>query len=228
MKFLAATAILGVLAGGSAMATEYSVGIANLGSGVFGGGTAIKLYATTGKSITLVQTYVLHQKDFTGNLASPLTLALNPARDFVYVAYTGLGQPNIVGFKITATGLDLEWEKELNTGDASLQGTTLSAGPGYVIGNTNPIPGELLLRVVDQAGAEVLNDVEDGFGGVWLISGQVDATHTFYYSCRNSTPSPPATSVSVYEFKAGVDVSAPSTKPVASTKDAAYVQSVCD
>jgi hypothetical protein len=229
MKLFTTTALLGILAGGSAMATEYSVGIANVGSGVFGGGTAIELYATTDSSIKLVQTYVLHQKDFTGNLASPLILALNPARDFVYVAYTGLSQPNVVGFKITPTGLDLQWEKEFATGDSSLQGATLAAGPGYVIENTYPAPGVgIWVHVLDEAGAEVLSDYDDDGGGVWLISGQVDATKTFYYSCRNTASSPPATLVSVYAFKAGEDVHTWSTKPVASTHNPVYVQSVCN
>src|SRR5216684_8484 len=104
MKLLATMAIFGFLASGGAMAADFSVGIVNLGTGTLGGGTALNLYSIEKTDIDLVQTYVLNQNDFTGKLSSPLTLAMNPAHNFVYVVYTGLSQPNIVGFKITPTG----------------------------------------------------------------------------------------------------------------------------
>jgi len=227
MKLLTAIAMLGVLAGGGAMAADYSVGIVNLGTGTLGGGTALNLYATKKTGIDLVQTYVLPQNDFTGNPSSPLTLAMNPAHTFVYVVYTGLSQPNIVGLKMTPTGLVYEWQDEIQTGDAGLQGTTLTAGHNYVIENTYPFG--LWEHVVSQAGGELINDYENGGGsGVYLISGRVDSARTFYYSCLSTSASPPATSVSVFRVESGVDVYTSSASPAATSTDPAYVQSVCN
>jgi hypothetical protein len=219
--------MLGVLAGGGAMAADFAVGIVNLGTGVFGGGTALNLYSIEKTDIDLIQTYVLQQVDFTGHLSSPLTLAMNPAHNFVYVVYTGLSQPNIVGFKITPAGLVYEWEEEIQTADASLQGATLTAGPTYVIENT--YPAGLWVHVIRQTGAEMINDYADGqFSGVYLISGRADSTRTFYYSCRSTSSSPPATSVSVFSFENGIDVHTSSTPPTATSTDPAFVQSVCN
>jgi hypothetical protein len=227
MKLLTAIAMLGVLAGGGAMAADYSVGIVNLGTATLGGGTALNLYATKKTGIDLVQTYILPQNDFTGSLSSPLTLAMNPAHTFVYVVYTGLSQPNIVGLKITPTGLVYEWQDEIQTGDAGLQGTTLTAGHNYVIENTYPFG--LWEHVVSQAGVELINDYENGGGsGVYLMAGRVDSTRTFYYSCRSTSSSPPATSVSVFRVESGVDVYTSLASPTASSTDPAYVQSVCN
>jgi hypothetical protein len=227
MKLLTAIAMLGVLAGGRAMAADYSVGIVNLGTATLGGGTALNLYATKKTGIDLVQTYILPQNDFTGGLSSPLTLAMNPAHTFVYVVYTGLSQPNIVGLKITPTGLVYEWQDEIQTGDAGLQGTTLTAGHNYVIENTYPFG--LWEHVVSQAGVELINDYENGGGsGVYLMAGRVDSTRTFYYSCRSTSSSPPATSVSVFRVESGVDVYTSLASPTASSTDPAYVQSVCN
>ena len=227
MKLLTAIAMLGVLAGGGAMAADYSVGIVNLGTATLGGGTALNLYATKKTGIDLVQTYILPQNDFTGSLSSPLTLAMNPAHTFVYVVYTGLSQPNIVGLKITPTGLVYEWQDEIQTGDAGLQGTTLTAGHNYVIENTYPFG--LWEHVVSQAGVELINDYENGGGsGVYLTAGRVDSTRTFYYSCRSTSSSPPATSVAVFRVESGVDVYTSLASPTASSTDPAYVQSVCN
>jgi hypothetical protein len=220
-------AIFGFLASGGAMAADFSVGIVNLGTGTLGGGTALNLYSIEKTDIDLVQTYVLNQNDFTGKLSSPLTLAMNPAHSFVYVVYTGLSQPNIVGFKITPPGLVYEWEEEIQTADAGLQGATLMAGPNYVIENT--YPAGLWVHVIRQTGAEMINDYEDGvFSGVYLISGHADSTRTFYYSCRSTSSSPPATSVSVFSFESGVDVHTSSTSPTATSTDPVFVQSVCN
>jgi hypothetical protein len=229
MKLFGIISSIALLGAGSAGAADYSVGIANLGSGLYGGGTAINLYSTSKTGISLIQTYVLDQKDFTGNLATPLILAVNPAQSFVYVVYTGLSQPNIVGFKIASTGLTLSFEKEIGTGDSSLQGTTIAAGPDYVIEYTYPATADQLwLQVLDQTGKESMHDLDPGTGGVWLVTGQVDSTRTYYYSCRGSSSTPPATSVSVFAFKAGTDVDATSATPLATSTDPAYIQSVCN
>jgi hypothetical protein len=222
MKFFVALLSIGILAGGHAMAADYSVGIVNLGAGEFGGGTALNLYSIKKTGIELIQTYVLDRTDFTGKLSTPLTLAVNPAQDFVYVAYTGLSQPNIVGFKITPTGLVLKWEEELETGDASLQGSTLSAGADYVIENT--YPAGLWIHVLNQAGKELIDDYQDST----VTSGHVDSTRTFYYSCRAASSAPPATSVSVYRFDPGVDVHTNAATPVGTSSNPAFIQSVCN
>ena len=60
MKSLASSIML-VFFAGSAMATDYAVGIVNLGSGWQGGGTALNMYAVTSTGIRLIQTYVLQQ-----------------------------------------------------------------------------------------------------------------------------------------------------------------------
>jgi hypothetical protein len=222
--------MLGVLATGHALAADLSVGIVGLGSGLYGGGTAISLYSTSKIGINLLETYVLDQTDFTGRLATPLLLAVNPAHDFVYVAYTGKSLPIIAGYSISTLGLTLEWEQELSTGDSSLQGSTITAGPDYLIEYTYPAePDELFLYVIDQAtGNQILNDVEPGAHGIWLITGRVDSSRTYYYSCRSNSSSPPAKSVTVFAIEPGRAVDARSAKPIARSADPTYVQSVCD
>jgi len=227
MKLLAVMSMLGGLASGSALALDYSVGITNIGSGALGGGTAINLYATKNAGIDLVQTYVLQQDDFTGKLASPLILAINPAHDFVYVVYTGVSVPNIVGFEIASTGLVKKWEAPVATGDVGLQGSNITAGPNYVIENTYPA-GSLWVYVVGQSGVDLLLDNQSESSSVFAVSGQVDSTRTLYYSCRAASSSLPATSVSAYKFESGVYVFTATASPVATSTDPVYVQSICD
>jgi len=217
--------MLGILTTGSAMATDYSVGIANLGSGALGGGSALNLYATGGTGIDLVESYVLPENDFTGKRAEPLFVVINPAHTFVYAAYTGPNLPIIVGLKITSTKLVFEWQQELQTGDAGLQGTTLSAGPDYVIENTFPV-GSLIVHVLNQAGTELL--VDETNTGTTVLSGYVDPAIGLYYSCRSPASSDPVSAVSVYAFKAGVDVNTSTATPVAKSTSATYLRSICN
>ena len=56
----------------NAMAADHTVGIANLGKGIFGGGSAINLYTTRTSGIDLVESDVLPENDFTGKRATPL------------------------------------------------------------------------------------------------------------------------------------------------------------
>ncbi|MGD0511570.1 MAG: hypothetical protein ABSA33_07085 [Candidatus Micrarchaeaceae archaeon] len=207
----------------AAIATDYSVAIVNPGAGSLRGGSAVNLYAVKDGKLHLVQEYVLQQKDFTGNLAEPLELAVNPKHDFVYVVYTGQSVPNIVGFRITPSGLDREWEQEIQTGDSSLQGTTITAGESYVQENTYPI-GSLLVNIVSQTGAQLLKDNYADYG---LISGWVDPSETLYYSCRNNTTfTSPASSVSV--FKLGEGVITYSATPVLTSTDPIFIESICN
>jgi hypothetical protein len=233
MKLLQSSILLGFLGSASAMAADYSVGIVNLGTEFSGGGTAVNLYETTKEGVKLRQTYVLQQYDFLGSLAKPITLAINHAHNFVYVIYTGTGPPNIVAFQITVRGLILKWEQPFENGDPDLGGSTITAGPDYVI--ESKYPNSLFLNVISDTGKDLLFDIgEYPFDGTYLISGHVDSTKTFYYGCRGLTqPEPgmpiPITTVWIYKFPTdGTELNVPETTPIAKSTDPAYIQSVCD
>jgi len=111
------------------------------------------------------------------------------------------------------------------TGDSGLQGTTLTAGPNYVIENTYPF--NLWVHVLSQTGQELMTDAEDDFGGTY-VSGSVDSTRTYYYSCRAASFPSPATSVAVFRFESGVDVSPSTSSPVGTSTDPVFIESVCN
>jgi hypothetical protein len=214
-----------ILQGGAALAADHSVGIVGL-NGEFG--SSLNLYQTTEKGPALMQNFVLQPTGPTMN--RPMSLVMNPAHDFVYVAYlSSLGtQPNIVGFRITPWGLMEEWEQELNTGDSGLQETTLVAQDGYLIENTFPAFA-LWVHVLTQSGQQVVFD--QGSNGEDLVSGHLDPHGRLYYSCRyvnSTTPfvNGPANTVVVYDLNRGlVNMQAP--KMMTST-DPTYVQSICN
>jgi hypothetical protein len=216
-----------ILGSSSTIAADYSVGIVGLGTRV-GGGTAINLYRITQKKVELVQDYIAQEVDTMGQLVYPLALAVNPAHDFVYVAYTGTGlngsgEPNIVGFKITPQGLVKEWEQRLETGDHELQGTTLVAQKGYLIENTHP-SGGLWVHVLAQSGQEVVSD--NGGIGYNLASGHTDPHGELYYSCRYPGVNGPANTVVVYDLDSGrVNDTTP---PLLASTDPTFVQSICN
>jgi hypothetical protein len=223
LKIVSMMAML--LGGSAAIAADYSVGVVGLGVGTgFGySGTAVNLYRTTAKGVELVQNYISPEIDWTGQFSRPLTLAVNPTHDFVYIAYTGTPLPNIVGFKITPLGLVKEWGQELDTGDPSLQGTTLVALDGYLVENTYPGVG-LWVNILTQSGQEVVFDA--GSNGDDLVSGHIDPTGKFYYSCRDVSSSPtvpaaPANTVLVFNL----DRSA--TTPLLTSIDPTFVQGIC-
>jgi hypothetical protein len=215
------------LGNSAAIAADYSVGIVGAGTRFDGGGTAINLYRITEKGVELVQDYILQEFDFTGQLSSPLTLAMDPAHDFVYVAYTGTSIPNIVGFKITPQGLVKKWEHRLDTGDAGLQGTTLESLQDYLVENTYPFG--LWVHVLTQSGRELV--VDAGSNGLNLVSGHIDPHGKLYYSCRYVTsppvfPNGPANTVAVYDLdKSGVDFGTP---PILTSTDPTFVRSICN
>lgn len=229
MQLLRSIAVVGILMTGNALAADnpdYSVSIV-----AATGGTGISLYATSKIGINLIETLVLDQSNGGGGLLQPVAFAMNPAHDFVYVVYQGSGfQPRVVGYSISRLGLTHQWEKELNTGDFDLSGSTITAGPNYLIEYTYPAgPDQLFLYVLDQdTGKDLMHDVDPGANGVWLITGRVDPTRVYYYSCRSTSVSPPATSVTVFAFKPGTEVQTGSATPVATSNDPNYVQSVCD
>jgi len=196
LKALMGISMLGLLAAGRAMAADYSVGIVKLGTEFEGGGTAVNLYSTTTKGINIIQTYVLPQLDQTGHLARPLTLAMNPAQDFVYVAYTGLSIPNLVGFKVTATGLVPQWEVPLQTGDSGLSETTIVAGSDYVIQSLYPGQGQYLVVLVisQETGATVATMESPQYLVSGHVFGPIASANALYFSCTaaaRSTPPPP-------------------------------------
>lgn len=224
--------LLGVLVAGSAAAADYAVSVVNGTIGPFGGG-AINLYVTSEHGIDHVSSFVFDQIDYTGYPATPFLAVINPAGTFVYAAYSGNnqsnGEPVLVGLKVTGTKLEYQWQQELETGDSGLQGATLVAGPDYVIENTFPdplSPFPLALYVVNQTGTQILSDGGKGTG-MQVVAGIVNPTASLYYSCRSATGSSPATEVSVYALKAGVDVKTGTAKPAGHSTNPAYVEAVC-
>jgi hypothetical protein len=239
MKLFTVLTMLGLVVSGTVLAEDFSVGLVNPGSGLGNeGGTAVNLYGITEKGVKLVQTYVRQKTDYSGNLATPLIVAINPQHDFVYVVYTGpvydksgdTYQPILVGFKITAKGLEEAWEDEVATGDPSLQGTSISAENGYVIENTFPSETALYVIVVNQAGQEIVSDESDTPA---VVSGHIKGK--LYYSCRarspygRSTPvAPPATSVAVFISEHDVELFTTKVAPLTTSTDPVFVASVCN
>lgn len=206
------------------MAADY----ANLGSGYEGAGTALNLYSITSKGVDLVQTYVLQQKDYTGQLASPLTLSMNPAHDFVYVVYSGPKvepggnsyQPILVAFKITPKGLELQWQNIVVTGDPGLRESSITAGKNYIMENTFPCCG-LVVVIYSQSGQLMVED--PGENGEDLVSAHISPNGDFYYSCVEEPtatyPAPTADTVRVYELSDTSVLYAALVQPLATSTD---------
>ena len=220
MKAIAALAL--IVAGGSATAADHSVA---------GVGAGLNLYSITDKGVQLVKSspYLLGEVDPSGHLFQPVTLSMNPTHNFVYVVYQGSGvQPNIVGFEITPEKLVKKWEAELITGDALLDGSSITAVDNYVIENIFP-SGSLWVKVVTQAGQEVVYD--QGSNSADLVSGHIDQNGKFYYSCRFISPTfgarGPANTVVVYDLKDDGFVSHSST-PLFTSTDPTFVRSICN
>ena len=212
MKKLPNIFLLSTLAFGSAMAADYWVGIVDPGTQFEGAGTALNVYTITSKGVALVpgSPYVFPEQvpGGNGNYYLPIALALSPDHEIAYVAYVGCSPticlPIIVQFKITSYGLVYQWQRQFNTGDAGLQGSTLTAGPNYVIENTYPF--DLWVHVLSQAGVELMRDFEAEYDGTYVVAASVDSTRTYYYSCRAVSFPSTATSVAVFRFEKGVDV----------------------
>jgi hypothetical protein len=223
-----AVAVSGLLMSGAALAADYSVGITNAGTKVDGGGTALSVYETKDDgTIKLIQTYVFPQPGLYGTPAIVLTLAMNPQHTFVYVAYTSYNSsPNLVGFEITPQGLVYKWEQEMQTGDADLQGSSLTAGDDYVIENKYPdMPNILYQTIVRQDGKTLAGDAGDA--GNYMISGRIDSKLKLYYSCRAATVLTKPTWVNVYDVEKSPFNGYTFSAPIATSYDPNYVQSVC-
>jgi hypothetical protein len=229
MNMLRTGILLCSLAFGSAMAADYSVGIVNKGSGFQGAGTALNLYSISHKGIDLVRgsPYVL-PPTIGGGPNEPILVSIAPEHNLVYVVYFHIccGEPMIVQFKITPRGLVYQWEQELQTADAGLQGSSIDAVSNYVIERTYPDLG-LWIHILDRSGQEVVEDV--GTDGMNLISGHIDPEGKFYYSCRNlSATYPgegPANAVAVFKLDRFVTLE---TTPFLTSTDPVFVQSECN
>jgi hypothetical protein len=229
MNMLRTGFLLCSLAFGSAMAADYSVGIVNKGSGFEGAGTALNLYSISHKGVDLVRgsPFVL-PPTITGVSNEPILVSIAPEHDLVYVVYFHIccGEPMIVQFKITPRGLVYQWEQQLQTADAGLQGSSIDAVSNYVIERTYPDLG-LWIHILDRSGQEVVEDV--GTDGMNLISGHIDPEGKFYYSCRNlSATYPgegPANAVAVFKLDRFVTLE---TTPFLTSTDPVFVQSECN
>jgi len=230
MNTFKAGMLLGSLACARVMAADYSVGIVDAGSGFAGTGTALNVYAITARGVDLApgSPFIFNQTvPGTANAYLPAATAVAPANDVAYVAYIGIPSlPILVQFKITTHGLVYQWQQEISTGDVSLQGTTLGTVATYVIERTFPV-GSLWIHILNQSGRELVSDA--GSTGSNLISGQIDPTGKFYYSCRYVSSSGSgsfgaANSVAVYRLESTMTDSTP---PLATSNDPAFVQSEC-
>jgi hypothetical protein len=210
------------------MAADYSIGIVGHG---WAGGTGLNLYSITERGVDLVKgsPYIRQKKDIEGQLANVLLVSMNPAHDFVYVTYTGPKFPVMVGFKITHKGLVEHWEQELQTGDPTLQYTTVTPLDNFVIADTYPFAYLHWVTVFTQSGEEIVLDQGSDFGGD-LVSGHIDSNGRFYYSCRSAVSyvfggQPPATTVVVYDLRNSAVVY--NTEPLATSTDPVFVGSIC-
>lgn len=230
MKTLQAALLLGSLAFGTAMAADYSVGIVNAGTGVEGAGSALNLYSISNKGVETLKgsPYVFPQTvPYTGNSYLPILASIAPEHDLMYVVFIGAGLdriPIIVQFRITPRDLVYQWQQELSTGDAGLQGSSISTVSNYVVEKTYPGEG-LWIHILDRSGQEVVSDT--GTNGMDLVSGRIDPGGKFYYSCRFlAAPynGGPANAVAVYKLDTFVTAGA---APFLTSTDPGFVQSEC-
>ena len=115
----------------------------------------------------------------------------------------------------------------MQTGDAGLQGSSISAVANYVIEKTYPAEA-LYIHILDQSGREVVSDF--GSNGRNLVSGHIDPEGTFYYSCRFISPSftgvgGPANAVAIFKLDKSVT---DETMPLLTSTDPVFVQSECN
>jgi hypothetical protein len=224
--------LLGVIFGaGPLMAADYSVTtVRPITSTGFDPGNGLNLYSITARGVELVKgsPYVFKQLDFTGQLASVFAVVMSPDHDFVYVVYSGIPQPIVVGFDITPKGLVYQWQTVFTTGSERLShGATVVAENDFLVGNANPSGFVHLVAIFNQSGQIIAEENSSA-----LVSGHVNRNGKFYYSCRSSTSDsgggvPPADSVAVFDLKKGL-ASRSNTVPVVTSKDPKFVRSVCN
>jgi hypothetical protein len=220
MKLLSAMALL--LATGSALAAGHSVGISGDKLHYYGviAGKGLNLYTTSTAGVELApgSPYVLEKKDSAGNAYLPTLVAMNPAQDFAYVEYVATGLPIIVGFKITAHGLEKQWEIEPTIAGNNFV-NSITAGANYVLVYSEP--SGLWAEVIDQSGHDVFVDGTANPDDR-LVALNVAPGEYFYFDCRVTNG---VRSVSVY-----------GTRPkdlgeaafLVTSTDPAYFQSQCE
>jgi hypothetical protein len=214
-----------LLGAGRLLAADYSVTtVRPITPTGFDPGNGINLYEITGQGIRLVNggPYVFQHTDFTGQLSSILFIGMNPAHDFVYVAYTGNPQPILAGFAVTPTGLVMQWQNVFTTGNSTLDLASLTILDNLIIEDAHPAGFAHLIAVLDQSGAVLKQEINE-----FLVSVRVKNNGNFYYSCRSATGGPyggvpPATSAVVFDLKKSVST------PVVTATDPTFVRSVCD
>jgi hypothetical protein len=218
MKFFSGLAL--TLLAGTAMATDYTVGIVSHDINNYGvvTGTALNLYSITSGGVTLVpgSPYVWDKKDPMGNSYLPAIVEMDPAHGFVYVEYVATTLPYIVGFKVTAQGLVQQWAVEAEDAGNNFV-NWMAAGPGYVI--VYSTPAGLWAEVINQAGQQVFSD---GSGETdSLVALRLAPDNRFYYSCRDISV---VRTVLVYSTQPA-DLG--SATLVATSTDKAFFQGVC-
>jgi hypothetical protein len=229
MNTIKASLLCGVLASSGAVAADYSVAIVGTDGQFAGAGTALDLFSISTQGVKLVtgSPFVFEPVPGSSYPYGPAAVAISPAHDRVYAVYVGVPSlPILVQFEPTAHGLEYRWQQEVSTGDASLQGTTISTSSHYLIENTYPDLG-LWVHVIDQSGTELVTD--EGTNGSNVVSGHIDPAGGFYYSCRDlsqshGSPLGAANAVAVYRLDRHVTETTP---PLLTSTDPTFVQSVC-
>lgn len=223
-SFIASVA--GALCVAPAMAADHSVSIVTTTAAPYSG---VNLYQTTEKGVKLVKgsPYISSEIDYRGQLSIPLTLTMSPKHDFAYVVFTGAPFPKVEAFKVTARGLEMQWEKVMQTGDPSLQGSFIVAVDKYLIEYVRP-GGSYWVTVFTEDGQQIVYDV--GTAGN-LKSAHIAPGGHFYYSCRNEAetfpnPSLPADTVFVFDLTNGPVT--PDSTPLVESSDPDFVRSICN
>lgn len=232
MKTLATVAALCVVLSGSAVAEDYAIDIANLGSQVAGAGTGLDLYSITNKSFELVtgSPFGWRKLDGAGDSYSPLLIAVSPSHKFVYAEYAdGESLPYIVGFQVTPTGLIFQWAT-VESGAADPTVKALVAGRDYVIAYGRPFGFDA--EIINKSGQVVASINTDL--NVALTSVQVAPNGNVYYVCSFSgypNQVVPPDTVGVYKLPDGaLDGTAPqpiTSKLLYTSTDPAFVHAEC-
>ena len=213
---------LGFSAAGPAVAADYTVGITDfVNYGQYGLGTALNAYEITGKGVELLpgSPYVLHEKDAGGNSYLPSIVAMNAAHDFLFVEYVAISNPLIVGFKITAHGLEKRWQQTFEPGNNFVN--SMIAGRDYVIIGFYPNGTSLWASILNESG-QILGG-GSGDDSDSMSSVQVSAGEQFFYQCRDASS---VSTVVLYTFN--VSIPDKSNQYLLTSTDPAFYQGICE
>jgi hypothetical protein len=219
MKILNGVILLGFLACGSALAADYSVGIVNLGTLPFGAGTGLNSYSISEKGIGLLpgSPYVPPSGLLPPNTNctwEPAQVSVTDDQQYAYVFYyCDSPFPILVQFAITANGLVYDWQQATDFGDGTEPGMSTTAN--FVLVTWAGEGGSLGVVIYNATGQEVVSD------SGYQVTGQIDPTGRFYYSCSPTGPQGPQVAVYNVPHKMG-------QRPVATSTDPVFVQSKCN